>query len=100
VFQCDAQGRCTPAPINLGAATDQVYVSLYGTGVRKRTSLENVSCTVGGVAAPVDFAGAQGLIGLDQINIRIPVSLRGRGEVQVQLTVDGETSTVITLNVQ
>jgi uncharacterized protein (TIGR03437 family) len=100
VFQCNASGQCTPTPINLGAETDQVYVSLYGTGVRKRTSLENVRCTIGGVAAPVDFAGAQGSIGLDQINIRIPAVLRGRGEVQVQLTVDGETSNVFTLHVQ
>ena len=69
VFACDAAGRCAPAPMSLGAATDQTFVSLYGTGVRKRTDLDKVTCTIGGVAAPVSFAGAQGSIGLDQINI-------------------------------
>ena len=100
VFACDAAGRCAPAPMSMGAATDQIFVSLYGTGVRKRTDLEKVTCTIGGVAAPVSFAGAQGSIGLDQINIQIPNSLRGRGEVAVLLTVDGETSNPVTLNVQ
>jgi len=98
VFQCNAAGACSTAPIVMGA--DRVFVSLFGTGVRKRTSLENVTCTIGGVAAPVAFAGAQGIIGLDQINIEIPASLRGRGEVPLLLTVDGETSNPVTLNVQ
>ena len=98
VFQCNASGVCAAAPIVMG--NDQVFVSLYGTGVRKRTSLENVTCTIGGVAAPVAFAGAQGIVGLDQINIQIPASVRGRGEVPLLLTVDGETSNPVTLNVQ
>jgi uncharacterized protein (TIGR03437 family) len=38
--------------------------------------------------------------GLDQINIEIPASVKGRGEVPVLLTVDGETSNLVTLNVQ
>ena len=79
---------------------DRIFVSLYGTGARKRTSLENVTCTIGGVTAPVAFAGAQGIIGLDQINIEIPSSLRGRGEVPLLLTVDGESSNPVTLNIQ
>ena len=100
VFACDAAGRCAPAPMSLGTVTDQTFVSLYGTGARKRTDLEKVTCTIGGVAAPVSFAGDQGSIGLDQINIQIPNSLRGRAEVAVLLTVDGETSNRVTLNVQ
>jgi len=98
VFQCNSSGACSPAPIAMGA--DRIFVSLYGTGVRKRTSLENTVCTVGGVAAPVSFAGSQGIIGLDQVNIEIPASVRGRGEVQLVLRVDGETSNTVTLNIQ
>ncbi len=97
VFQCGAAG-CVPAPIVMGG--DQVFIELYGTGARKRTSLDNVTCTIGGVAAPVLFVGAQGIIGLDQINIQIPDSLRGRGEVQLLLTVDGEAANAVTLNIQ
>jgi uncharacterized protein (TIGR03437 family) len=36
---------------------------------------ESVAVTISGVNAPVDYAGAIGLVGLDQINIRIPASL-------------------------
>jgi uncharacterized protein (TIGR03437 family) len=100
VFQCGATaGTCAPAPIDLGSG--DVYLTLYGTGIRKRTSLANVSCTIGGASAPVLFAGPQGtFVGLDQINVQIPGSLRGRGEVNLILTVDGQASNAVTLNVQ
>ena len=98
VFQCNAAGVCTPAPIAMG--TDRIFIELYGTGARKRTSLDNVTCTIGGVSAPVAFVGAQGVIGLDQINIEVPASLRGRGEVPLVLTVDGEVANTVTLNIQ
>jgi uncharacterized protein (TIGR03437 family) len=96
VFQCNAAGVCTPAPIAMGA--DRIFIELYGTGARKRTSLDNVTCTIGGVSAPVAFVGAQGVIGLDQINIEVPASVRGRGEVPLVLTVDGEVANTVTLN--
>ena len=41
------------ARIDLGAATDQVYLSLYGTGFRGFSSASAVSATVGGVNVPV-----------------------------------------------
>ena len=70
--------------------TDQVFLILYGTGFRLVTSLDNVSCVIGRVPAQVFYAGAQnGFKGLDQMNVRIPTSLRGRGEVDVTLVVDG-----------
>jgi uncharacterized protein (TIGR03437 family) len=98
VFQCNAAGVCTPAPIAMGA--DRIFIELYGTGARKRTSLDNVTCTIGGVSAPVAFVGAQGVIGLDQINIEVPASVRGRGEVPLVLTIDGEVANTVTLNIQ
>jgi uncharacterized protein (TIGR03437 family) len=30
-----------------------------------------------------------GFAGLDQVNIELPVSLRGRGEVEIVVTIDG-----------
>ncbi len=101
VFQCDNQGRnCTPAPIDLGAETDQVAVSLFGTGIRNRSALSAVTCTIGGAAAQVPFAGAQGaFVGLDQVNVLVPASLRGRGEVEVLLTVDGQAANPVTIRV-
>ena len=47
------------------------------------------------------FAGAQGeFAGLDQINLQIPTSLRGRGDVSVILTVDGLTTNTVSINVR
>jgi uncharacterized protein (TIGR03437 family) len=100
VFQCGATaGSCTAAPIDL--TNGPVFVTLYGTGIRRRSSLANVKCTMGGVDAPVLFAGAQGgFAGLDQVNIQVPNSLRGRGEVNIVLTVDGQDANVVTLNIR
>ena len=50
---------------------------------------------------PVAFVGAQGeFVGLDQLNVQIPTSLRGRGTVPVVVTVDGQTTNTVTINVQ
>jgi uncharacterized protein (TIGR03437 family) len=91
---------CTATPIDLGAATDVVTVTFFGTGVRRASSLANVQATIGGVAAPVAFAGPQGqFVGLDQINVQLPAALRGRGLVPVVFTVDGQTSNTVMINV-
>ncbi len=98
VFQCGA-GGCTPALIDLSGGG--VYLTLYGTGIRNRTSLENVTCTIGGVATPVLFAGAQGTFpALDQVNVQIPPGLAGRGEVTIALTVDGQSANAVTVGVR
>ncbi|MBS1786203.1 MAG: DUF1800 family protein [Acidobacteria bacterium] len=89
------QGKFVPVQIDLGPATDQVFLILYGTGFRNRTNLTNVSAAIGGITAEVSFAGAQGgYAGLDQLNIRIPRSLPG-GEFDVAVTVDGKASNVV-----
>lgn len=91
------QGKFVPMQIDLGPATDQVFLILYGTGFRNRTDLTKVTATIGGVSAEVGFAGAQGgYAGLDQLNIRIPRSLPG-GEFDVAVTVEGKASNVVRL---
>jgi uncharacterized protein (TIGR03437 family) len=97
VYLVKADGSFTTAdlglPINMGSETDSTIVVLYGTGLRLRTSLANVSARVGGQTAVVEFAGAQGsFVGLDQVNLRLPRSLRGMGDVPISLTVDGKTA--------
>jgi uncharacterized protein (TIGR03437 family) len=99
VFQCTA-GACGAVPINLQAGGD-VFVAFYGTGIRKRSSLDNVKGSIGGVDVPVAFAGVQPEFpGLDQINVQLPASLRGRGEVTVVFTIDNFTTNPVTINVQ
>ena len=92
---------CAANPIDLGAATDQVVLELFGTGIRGRGSLAGVSCKIGGTTLPAAFAGAQGFyVGLDQVNVFLPRSLRGSGNVTVTLTVDGQAANAVTLNIK
>ena len=50
--------RFVAIPLDPGNESDQLFLVLYGTGVRGRSSLAAVSATVGGVASEVLFAGA------------------------------------------
>lgn len=85
-------GTFVTLPIDLGPATDQLFLVLYGIGVRGRSSLSLVSATIGGTVSDVLFAGAQGdFVGLDQINIRIPRTVT-RDEIDVELQVEGTKS--------
>ncbi|MBP6820464.1 MAG: DUF1800 family protein [Acidobacteria bacterium] len=91
------QGKFVPVQVDLGPATDQVFLIVYGSGFRNRTDLTKVTATIGGVSAEVIYAGAQGVYaGLDQLNIRIPRSLPG-GEFDVAVTVDGKAANVVRL---
>ena len=97
VFTCAAPGSCTPVPIDLGIDTP-VYLSLYGTGIRGWTTLAprlNATVTIGGQSLPAAYAGPQPTVpGLDQVNVALPLSLRGAGLVDVSVTVAGATSNV------
>lgn len=94
-------GRYVAVPIDLGAATDQVFLLLYGTGVRFRSSLSSVTVGIGGTSAEVAFAGAQDqFVGLDQINVRLPRTLAGRADVDVALTVNGQAANVVRVNIK
>jgi uncharacterized protein (TIGR03437 family) len=96
-----AQNRAVPKPIDLGPETDQVFLILFGTGIRRRTSLTNVSLKIGNVDVTPQFAGAQpDYVGLDQVNCLLPRSLKGQGEVTINLSVDGRAANVVTIAVQ
>ncbi len=96
-----AQNKFVPTPIDLGAGTDQVFLVLFGTGVRFNSSLSNVTASIGGTNIPVQFAGPQGeFVGLDQINILLSRSLIGRGEVDLVLTADGKSSNTMRINIK
>ncbi len=87
-------------PVDLGGESEQVFLVAYGTGARGRTALVNVTAKVGGLDARVDYAGAQGLAGLDQFNILLPRALAGRGVVEVTLTVDGQTTNAVQISIK
>jgi len=74
---------------------------LFATGLRYRSSVAAVSGTIGDVSAQVLYAGAQGgFSGLDQVNLLIPRSLAGRGDVIVTLTVDGQPANNVQINIK
>jgi uncharacterized protein (TIGR03437 family) len=93
------QNLWVPSPIDLGSSTDMVYLLLYGTGIRHASGTP--SCTIGGKPAGVVYAGAQGsFVGLDQVNVLLPATLRGAGTVNLTLMVDGVTANTVTIAVQ
>jgi uncharacterized protein (TIGR03437 family) len=99
VFQCAS--TCVSTPMSPGSATDKLVVTLYGTGFRNLTAAGVASITIGGVPAQILYIGAQPTeAGLDQVNVTIPSSLAGAGEVPVTLTVNGQTANAVVLNVK
>ena len=99
VFQC-AGPVCDSTPIAL-SPNAAVYLILYGTGIRNRSSLAKVTANINGTDVPVLYAGPQpSYEGLDQVNLALPPSLSGSSEVNVVLTVDGQTANVVTVNIQ
>lgn len=94
------QNRLVPIPLDLGPDTDQVVLVLFGTGLRKHSAPSAVTAKIGIDDAQVLFAGAQGgFFGLDQVNLPLSRQWIGYGELPVQLTVDGQTTNVVTINI-
>lgn len=95
VFQCSSPGNCSTAPIDLGVDAP-VYLSLYGTGIRNRSSLSNVNVAINSINVPVLYAGPQtDYVGLDQVNVLLVRTLRGVGESNVVITVEGRSSNAV-----
>ena len=89
-----------PVTIDLAPDSGQVFLILFGTGIRHLTGLGDVAATIGGVPVPVLYAGEQGEFeGLDQVNLGpLPPELSGRGELSIELTVEGSTSNKTTVS--
>ncbi len=88
-------------PIDLGPETDQVFLLLFGTGIRNHSGLSNVTTLIGDTPCQVFFAGAQGgFEGLDQVNVSLSRGLAGRGEMDLVLTADGKRSNVVRVNIK
>jgi len=91
-FSCGIQpGSCTPNEIELPASGNEARLELYGTGLRNVTEIRAISAVIGGVPVPVLYAGAQQQYpGMDQVVVSVPPELKGRGEVDILLLVDGQ----------
>lgn len=80
VAEFDPQlGRHLPRPVDPGPEGEQVFLVLYMTGLSEITSRTHTRILLGGAEFVPDFVGpVPGFVGLDQVNFRIPRSLRGR----------------------
>jgi uncharacterized protein (TIGR03437 family) len=99
VYLVGAGTTVQPLPIDLGPATDAVYLTLFATGLQ---NAKNVAVTVGAQTVPVLYAGVQGTYdGLDQVNVGpVPRSLAGSGRVNIILTADGQTANPVELAIK
>ena len=99
VYQVDASQGVVARPIDLGASTGSVYLTLFATGLQNAA---NVSVTVAGHNVPVTYSGPQGSwAGFDQVNIGpLPTSLAGSGRVNIVLAADGQTANPVDIAIQ
>jgi uncharacterized protein (TIGR03437 family) len=99
LFDCSSS-PCKALPIDVGIDTP-VYLTLYGTGIRNRGSLDNVLVTINGISVPALYAGPQPTFaGLDQINIPLTLNLRGSGVANVVLKVNQHQANTVTVDIQ
>jgi uncharacterized protein (TIGR03437 family) len=86
-------GHCRAVPIPL---SDRVTttVRLAASGLRNGGSHAKVRVTVGKIAVPVMSFGPADDVGRDQVTIQLPVELRGAGETDLTMTVNGALSNV------
>ena len=100
VFEIDATGAVIARPITISNG-DQVYLIVYGAGFRAASG--DISATVGGIGAPVLYAGPQRVQpGLDQFTVLVPPELATAGPqaVQIVLTAGGQTANTVNVTVQ
>ena len=98
-FDASAGSRVSIA-LNLGPERDQVYLQMFGTGIRGWES--ELSCTVGGTNVEIYSVSPHPYSpGVDQIILGpLPRDLAGSGEVKVILVADGRSSNSVTLSIE
>ena len=92
-------GSVAALPLSLGGSTEQIYLEMYGTGIR---NAKVVTVTVGGLSVPMLYAGAApGYAGEDQVNIGpLPAALAGQGSVKIIVTADGQQANAVNVTIQ
>jgi uncharacterized protein (TIGR03437 family) len=99
VYTVNSAGAVVANPIDMGSSTDQVYLLLYGTGLQA-AGTGGVTVSVGGINATVAYAGPSTFPGEDQVNVLLPRSLAGMGNVILQLTAAGIAANLVNLSFQ
>ena len=90
-------GQFLPAPIDVGTPQLPAFLILFCTGAVNAPA-GSVKAVIGGMELPVTPLVAPGFVGLDQINLQIPVELKGRGIVDLSIVANGVSSNTVTVN--
>ncbi len=93
--------RYLAVPAVVDTPDETAYLILFGTGLRGRSDLSGINARIGTTALAVNYCGpVNSLPGLDQLNLALPASLAGSGNVQVTISIDGKTANALRFNVQ
>lgn len=93
-----ARQQFVPVAIDVSRDADQMFLILFGTGIRYRNRMGEAAVRIGNQSVNVLYAGRQGdFAGLDQVNIPLPKTLMRQGEVDVVLKLDGKTTNTVNI---
>jgi uncharacterized protein (TIGR03437 family) len=102
VYSCTGSSPCKAVPIDVKG--DPVMLSLYGTGLQvDRVSVnDSLLCTVNGQGwlVPTYFGPQVQYPGLDQVNLDLPVSLAGYGDIGISCQLTGDPSNVVHVTIE
>ena len=90
--------RFEAEPIDLGSEQDQLFLVLYGTGIRGLSSQSSATVTVRGVPLSVLYTGPNpDFFGLDQVNVGpIPRTI-GSGPAEIRFQADNRTANLLSV---
>jgi uncharacterized protein (TIGR03437 family) len=97
------RNRFVSVPLDVSNPAEQVFLILFGTGIGCRLHFRtDLEVKVANQVCEISFAGAHGsLVGLDQVNVKLPVALAGSGEVDVALaTAEGGAANVVKIHLK
>ncbi|MFN0087719.1 MAG: IPT/TIG domain-containing protein [Blastocatellia bacterium] len=91
-------GQFIPSPIDVGTDQQPAFLILYATGVRGAPA-GSTKAIIGGIEVAVNPVPAPGFTGLEQVNLQLPTSLKGRGIVELTLVSNGISSNPVTVSI-
>lgn len=96
-----ARQQFVPVAIDVSQDADRMFLILFGTGIRYRNRMGEAAVRIGNLSVNALYAGRQGdFAGLDQVNIPLPKSLMGQGDVDVVLKLDGKTTNTVKIRLK
>lgn len=102
----EQQRRFVPLALDLGSDDELIVLALFGTGWRQASNPANVLVSVGNdttnyIQCPVEYVGTQPTIeGLDQLNVRLPRAVIGKGDVNVVVSINGIFTNLVQLKIK